>query len=433
MKVAIVGGGLCGLGAAYALAKAGHQTTVFEAQPQLGGQVATFDVGGEPLEIFYHHMFTGDTELLDLLRELGLIGDLEWLDSKVGFFSGGHIYPFVTPLELLRFSPLSLPDRVRLGLLALRLRGRADWQSFEGTTAKEWIKRRAGQRNYDVVWGPLLRGKFGERADDVSMVWFWGKIRVRFTSRQGSAQRERLGYLRGSFGRLVTALEQATRQHGGEARVGAPARRIVVADGRAVGVATDGGEHTDFDAVVATVPNYAFLEMAPDLAGDYAERLRSVAYQGAMCLALTLKRSVMPTYWLNIGDAAMPFVAAIEHTNLISPQRYGGKRVLYLSNYVTTSHRLWQLDADALLAEYVPGLRRLNPAFDASWVEGCRLFKDASGQPVVTTHYSRRLVEHQAPITGLYLANTAQIYPQDRGMNYALRLGRQVAELIAAG
>jgi protoporphyrinogen oxidase len=201
MKVAIVGGGVAGMTAAYRLMQAGHQVELYEAAPALGGLVRTFETKGDPLEAFYHHIFTTDTVIVDLINELGLGSKLTWIDSKVGFFRGGRIWPFVTPKDLLGFKPLPLVDRIRMGLVALYLRRQSNWHGYEEVTAWEWLRKYAGQKVLDVVWGPLLRGKFADQAEEVAMAWLWSKIHLRFASRgDGAKQQEKLGYMLGSFG-----------------------------------------------------------------------------------------------------------------------------------------------------------------------------------------------------------------------------------------
>ncbi|MBI2917068.1 MAG: NAD(P)/FAD-dependent oxidoreductase [Chloroflexi bacterium] len=433
MRVGIVGGGLTGLCAAYTLAQRGHQVTVLERGGELGGQMSTFNTPGEPLERFYHHIFTSDTQFIALVQELGLGPRLVWLDSKVGFFHGGKIYKFVTPGDLLRFSPIGLTDRVRLGLLGMYLRRAKDWRRWEGVTAREWIIRNAGRRNFDVVWGPLLRGKFGASADEIGMPWFWGKIHLRFASRKGLGQRESLGYMMGGFAQVADALAQRIRQAGGEVHTGQEVRRVTVAGGRATGVEVAGrlGErHLDFDAVIATVPSFVALRIAPELSGDYALKLSQGRYQAAVCLVLLLRQRLTPIYWLNISDATVPFVAAIEHTNFVGPEHYGGRHVLYLSNYLAPTEPLAQASREELLEAYLPHLSRLNPGFRPDWVEATYLFNDPSGQPIITTHYSRLVPDLRTPIPGLFLANTTQIYPEDRGLNQSVGLARQVASLV---
>jgi len=429
MKIGIIGGGIAGLSAAYELGKRGYKVALFEKESELGGQVGTFVVEGERLERFYHHIFTSDVDIIKVIAELGLGERLLWLDSKVGFFHRGRIYDFVTPMELLKFRPLGLADRMRLGLVSLYLRRYGNWHSLEGVTAEEWLTRYGGRRSYEVVWGPLLKNKFGESANEIGMVWLWGKIHLRLASRRG--EKESLGYLNGSFGLLIESLRERIINAGGEIYTSSPVDRVVVEGQRATGIQSADREH-HCDAVIATVPSPVFLEMVPHLPADYAAKLAGVRYQGAMVMVLTLKERFSHIYWLNISDASIPFVALVEHTNLVDPSVYGGKRIVYITNYLSKDSPLYSLSADGLLAEYLPHLRKINPEFEPGWVEGCYLFRDDAGQPIITTNYSSRIPEHATPISHLYLANTTQIYPEDRGMNYSVRLGRKVAGLVTA-
>ena len=433
MNIGIVGGGITGLTAGYMLSRQGNSVTIFEKESSPGGQVRTFEVSGERLERFYHHIFTSDVDIVSLIDELGLGQGLAWLNSKVGFFHGGRIYDFVTPLDLARFSPVGITDRVRLGLVSLYLRRCQNWYRFEDVTAHEWLSKRCGRRNYDVIWGPLLRGKFGETADEIGMVWIWGKLRLRFASRAEGMSQERLGYLRGSFGRLVDVLSERVKASGGTIHLGAPVHRITAEDGKVTGLESggDADSYHAFDTIVATVPSAAFLAMAPDLPGDYKTKLQKARYQTAVCLGLIMSKPLSPIYWLNISDPSIPFVAVIEHTNLVDPGRYGGKHVVYVSNYVSPDSPIKQLTAADLLATYVPHLKRINPRFDTDWVEDYHVFSDDAGQPIVGKHYSQEIPDHKTPVSGLYLANTAQIYPEDRGMNYSVRLGTKIHQLVS--
>jgi protoporphyrinogen oxidase len=430
MKVGIIGGGVAGLAAAYRLTQRGHQVALYEAEPTLGGLVRTFEVGGGRLESFYHHLFTTDTTIIDLIDELGLGDRLVWRDSKVGFYHGGRIYDFVTPLDLLRFSPVSLLDRVRLGLAGLWLRRQKNWHRYESITAKEWIIRHVGQRNYEVVWGPLLRGKFGTAHDQVGMVWFWGKIFLRFASRRGGpSQREQLGYLMGSFGAMLDELERRIRATGAVVETDRPVERVLVEDGRAVGLRLAGGEQVDCDAVIAAVSSDVLLKLVPPLPAEYERRLSSVQWQSTLCLILALRNSLSRIYWMNISDPEIPFIAAIEHTNFIEREHYSGHHVLYLSNYLEPTSPLLQMDINELCDLYLPHLRKLNPGFSPDWIEDRWLFQGPAAQPIITTHYSQKIPDHRTPIPGLYLANMAQIYPEDRGQNYSIRMGEQIAEM----
>jgi protoporphyrinogen oxidase len=428
VNIGVIGGGITGLTAAYDLARKGHEVILFEKEPYLGGQASTFEVEGTPLERYYHHIFTGDADMMELMEELGVNERMEWLTSKVGIFYQGEIYDFVTPLDLLRFKPLGFWQRIRAGLVTLYLQRFGDWRKLEDITAEEWIRRYAGGQAYEVIFHPLLRAKFGEYSDQVTMAWLYSKFKDRVGSRSKGLAKELLGYMRGSFQPFLDALADGISTRGGEVQTAAPVAKVKVDGAKVVVVAA--GKSWPLERVIATVPSFVFLEIVPDLPEDYANKLREVSYQAAMCLVLKMKRSLSRIYWLNISDASFPFVGAIEHTNLIPPENYGGKHLLYLSNYVSNSDPLYSASAEELLAHYLPSLRKINPDFGPDWVEEMWLYRDDAAQPIITCGYSRRLPSYETPVEGLYLANTTQIYPQDRGMNYSVRLGRTVSGLV---
>ena len=435
MRVGIIGAGAAGLAAAYELGLQGHRAAVYERADFLGGQASTFDVGGARLEKGYHHWFTSDTDIVDLTHEIGLGHQVRWIDSSVGTLWDGRIYPFVTPMDLLKFTPLSLLDRMRLGLTTLYLQRQKDFRKYEGITADEWLRRHSGKRGYEVFWGPMLRGKFGDDYyKDVGMAWMWGKVQTRVKSRGKGMVKEKLGYPIGSFGEVFDALADRAREQGGEVHLSAAVERVDARDGKSVGmrVALDGGSARNerFDAVIATTPSYLFPRLVDGLPADYLRRLTDVNYMAAVLVILVLDRPLTKVYWLNVADRSIPFVAAIEHTNLIGPEHYGGKHIVYLSNYLSTDHPMFRMGHDEILREYLPHLRKINPDFNPSWIETSYHHRVGAAQPIIGTNYSERIPAHRTPFRGLYLANTTQVYPEDRGTNYSVRMGREVARMV---
>ncbi len=434
MRVGIIGAGAAGLAAAYEFGKQGHTALVYESAPFVGGQASTFDVGGARLEKGYHHWFTSDTDILDLTEEIGLGDRIRWIDSTVGTLCDGRIYDFVTPLDLLKFTAISLPDRIRLGLTTLYLQRQKDYRKYESVTADEWLRRYTGDGGYEVFWGPMMRGKFGEQFyREVGMAWVWGKIQTRVKSRSKSMLKEKLGYPIGSFGEVFDVLADRVREQGGEVHTGTAVQRIETQYGRARGLTLSRGgetERIDCDAVLATTPSYIFPSIAPPLPDAYLARLTGVNYMAAVLVILILDRPLTDVYWLNVSDRSIPFVAVIEHTNLIPPEHYEGKHIVYLSNYLTTDNPLYRMSHEELLAEYVPHLRKINPQFDASWIETSYHHRVGAAQPIIGVNYGERMPAHRTPTAGLYLANTTQVYPEDRGTNYSVRMGREVAQMM---
>ena len=434
MRVGIIGGGVAGLAAAYHLTKEGHFAEVFEVAPFLGGQASTFDVFGGQLERGYHHLFVSDTEISDLIQELGLGGKLAWLESTVGFYHGGKIWDFASPMDLLRFKPLPFLDRIRVGFWTFILQKTKSYSKFEGVTARDWLSKRMGRRGYEVIWEPLLRGKFGEFYDKIGMTWIWNKVTLRVASRKGVGQVEHLGYPMGSFGEVIEVLAERIAQQGGVVHTSASVTQIVDADGSAttMEVQLEGGEteRREYDAIIATTPSYVFTRLAPAMPPEYQSKLEDVDYLSAVLMVLVMDRPFTNKYWMNIADPNMPFVALIEHTNLIDKELYGGKHILYISNYPSRDNELYQMSGDELMDLFVPHLQKINPDFERSWVIEYHHHRVDGAQPIVGVNYGAGIPDHRTPLQGLYLANTTQIYPEDRGTNYSVRMGRQVAQMV---
>ncbi len=426
MRVAIVGGGITGMSAAYELRKRGVPCAIFERDETLGGLAGSFRVNGVYLEKFYHHIFTSDTAIAELIAELGLGEDLEWKPTVTSYYAN-RIYRMATPLDLLRFTPISFADRIRLGLLAVRARLPVrDWKTLEAITAKEWLIRMAGEGVYNGVWEPLLRGKFGSYADEVAAVWMWNKLKLRGGSR-GKDQAENLGYLRGGFGRVIDAFEQRLREMGVAIHTGAPVDEVRIENGTASGVVV-GDQFQPFDRVLVTTAPTILTDIAPGLPQDYRARLRRILYLANVCFVMKLKHSLSDTYWLNLSDPSIPFVAIVEHTNLQRAEEYGGHHLVYLSRYMAPNDPYYAMPTDQMFEAYLPHIQKLFPAFRPDWVEQYWTWRERYTQPVITRHYSELKPDFRTPVENLWLSCMAQVYPEDRGMNYAVVYGRKVVE-----
>ena len=432
MNIGVIGAGAAGLAAGYDLSNAGHRVTVFESAPFIGGQASTIEVGGGRLERGYHHLFTNDHAIIELIEEIGLSDELKWFPSRVGTYASGRVYRTTTPLDLLRFGALPLYDRIKLGLFALRLQRLGDWRSLESFTADEWLRERLGGKAYEVVWNPLLRGKFGDSYDQVGMPWFWSKIQTRFASRK-TVGGEQLGYPMGSFDSVFDEVARRIGLAGGQILLETPVERVEVSGEGVTGLTArrpDGTKHEEkFDVVVSTVPSYHFPELV-DLPAAYKSKLDAVHYLAAVVIILELDRPLTNIYWMNIADHNVPFLGIIEHTNLIPRELYGGRYVAYLTNYLDRHDEMFGLTPDELLGRYLPHLRKFNPEFERSWIKRVHYNSVSAAQPIIGANYSSRMPDHRTPFKRLYLANTTQIYPEDRGTNYSVRMGREVAGMV---
>ncbi|MGI8548774.1 MAG: FAD-dependent oxidoreductase [Gemmatimonadaceae bacterium] len=429
-RVAVIGGGFAGLSAAWELVRAGHDVVVIERDDEVGGLAGSFPVGGTRLEKFYHHWFTNDLHVSDLVRELGAEGNIVYRPTRTGMYFANQSFRLSSPADVLRFTPLGPIDRIRLGLLALRARRVKDWRPLEHLTAEEWLIKLGGRDVYRVVWEPLLNGKFGPYARDVSAVWFWNKLKLRGGSRDRSGA-EMLAYYRGGFAALAEELAKAIVSMGGVIRTGVGATGLVVEDGAVTGVRTDDGV-IEADAVIATTALPIFADLVEGHASpEYVGSLRAVEYLANVCVVLELDRSLSETYWLNVNEPGFPFVGVIEHTNFEPTSTYNGRHIVYLSKYLPESAELYQMPDEEVVAYCLPYLKRMFPEFDRDWILAAHVWRARYSQPVVVKEYSKLIPSVDTPIPGLYLATMAQVYPEDRGTNYAIREGRQLGQRLA--
>jgi protoporphyrinogen oxidase len=336
-----------------------------------------------------------------------------------------------TPKDVLQFKPLSLLNRIRLGYVALAARRVKHWKLLEKQTAKEWLLRSCGKQVYRVVWEPLLIGKFGEFADEVSAVWFWNKLKLRGGSRSDGGK-EVLAYYKGGFAALADQTVDAIRDKGGIVEFQQGATGLRLENGRAVGVETADG-FVPADAVLMTIPLPIVADLLqPHLPADYVARLRKIRYLSNVCVVLELTHSLSSIYWLNVNDPSFPFVAVIEHTNFEPTSSYEGRHIVYLSKYLPPSAALYKATDEEVTEIALKALESMFPDFDRNWVSGSHLWRADYSQPIIERNYSELIPDTQAPIDNIFISTMAQVYPEDRGTNYAVRNGFAAAELIAA-
>lgn len=428
MKIAIIGAGITGLTAAYRLSQCGHCVTVVEEGSTLGGLASAFQAGDEHLDRFYHHVFTSDLAFAQLIQELGLTGQLEWFEPKNAVFIENRLFPFTSPMDLLRFTPLSFISRIKTGMLTLTSRFIKDYTPFERITARDWLIERAGRDSYDKVWGPLLESKFDRDASRVSGTWIWNKFKLRGSSRGKNISKEQLGYMRGSFALTAQRLAERVGQSGGAVLTGKPITGIIRnPDGRFIlkGVAED----KSFDRVLFTAAPQILATLETPLSPEYKQSLIKLESKANLCLALELKNSLSPYYWITVAQKDIPFVLVIEHTRLVGLRGYGS-HIVYLSRYIDASDPLFNKSDDEITDIFLEGLKKLFPGFDRDDVKRATLSRAYYAQPLVVQDYSTLIPSIKTPVEGLYLASMPQIYPEDRGINYAVRLGFQASDEI---
>lgn len=423
----IIGGGFTGLAAAYEYSLAGKKVCLLESESELGGLCGTFEVlPGIRLEKFYHHWFTSDTGALDICRELGLGEKLKSKNSNTGLYYANSRFRLSSPLDLLKLKAIPFLDRVRTGLMVLAARQIKDWRTLENQSAEDWIIKHGGRKAFDVIWRPLLQGKFGIEAANISAVWFWNKLKLRGGSRNDKGAEELL-YLEGGFQVLIDAIKNFILSRGSDIRVGTPVEKILVEDASVVGVQLT-SSRVETKKVLSTVHLPTFLDICPQLPSEYREKLLQLRYLGNICLVLRLKQKLSDTYWLNVADPSFPFVGVIEHTNFDRPKGFPeNESIAFISKYLSTKEDLFKMSDSEYFKFCLPHIKKIFPNFSEDWVSGYSLWRANYSQPVIVKNYSDLIPPLETPISGLFLATMAQVYPEDRGTSYAIDSGRKAA------
>jgi protoporphyrinogen oxidase len=428
MKIAIIGAGFGGLSAAYDLSKNGHDVTVFEAAGHVGGLAAGFK---EPhwdwsVEHFYHHWFQSDAHMLGLIEELGLSSKVIFPRPYTVVLHQGRWYPFDSIPNALRYPGLGWGvNKVRFGLVGVYLRLTNQWKSLETVTVDSWMRKYAGEKVYSQMWEPLVIGKFGEKyAKQVNMAWLWARLKARTT---------RLGTYQGGFQAFADDFAAILAEMGVTIKLDTPVEAITPnADGKLT-LKTSQAEEITFHQVLVTTSPGLLSRMAPDLPEPYLRGLLELKSMGAVVLTMSLKHQLSEDgyYWFNMPkNAGFPFLALVEHTNYVSPEHFGGEHILYAGDYLDPDHEYFSLSKEDLLERFLSAIQRINPKFSRDWVIKTWVHRTKYAQPVPLVNHSRNIPEIQTPIPGLFFASMSQVYPWDRGTNFAVEIGREAARMM---
>ena len=428
-QIAIIGAGMAGLAAAYDLNRAGYQVTIYEAAPEVGGLASGFRARNWDwsLEKFYHHWFQSDKHMLGFIEELGWSDKVIFPRPYTVVYFKGQFYPLDSIPEAAKFTlrHFSIVDFFRFGAAGAYLRLTPRWRPLERTTADAWMRKYVGENVYNALWRPMLIGKFGdENLNVVNMAWFWARLKTRTT---------RLGTYSGGFQAFLDQLADLLRSKGVDIRLDCPVTGInQIPGGQAtrLQIGTSTGSE-DYDAVISSSSPLAMSRLAPDLPDSYTANLRNLKSMGAVVLILTLKHRLTQYYWHNLPkEAGFPYLAMVEHTNYIPPKHYGGDHIIYCGDYLQPDHAYFDLSKEEILARFLPSLVRFNPNFDPTWVTDSWLFKTRYAQPVPPVNQSQNIPPLRTPVPGLYFASMSQVYPWDRGTNFAVEIGRRVAGML---
>ena len=425
-KVAIIGAGIGGLTATLGLMKKGYQVTVYEKGARAGGLAGGFrhPDWDWSVEFFYHHWFRSDKAILNLIKELGLSQKVQFHHPKTVMFHKGSFFPLDSVMAVLKFPGFSFFEKMRFGLVTAYIRFIATWKPLEKITAHEWLLKYYGDKIYRINFEPMLKGKFGEYYQQVPMSWFWARFKARSSD---------LGTYKGGFQAFFDDFSNILSKRGAAIHFNTGVEKIEEHPGDKVTLVIEGVKE-QYDKVIVTTSPASFAQLAPQLPQEYINTIHQGKSIGAVVLLLSLKYPLSKEkyYWYNLPKSReFPFLSLVEHTNFLSSDHFGGSHLLYCGDYLPQNHEYFQLTKQELIERFLPSLKKINPDFDSNWITESWLFRQAYAQPIPFLEHSKNLLPITTPLKNVFLITMSQVYPWDRGTNYAVDLmEKSIAKIL---
>ena len=426
-NIAVLGAGPMGLSVAYQLVKDGYTPVIFEADDRVGGMTASFDFNGLSIERFYHFHCNSDEAFLKLLDELGISDQMNWVETKMGYWFQNHLQEWGNPLALFKFKGLSFIAKIRYGLHVFisSKRKKDNWNSLDQIDATRWIKQWVGKEAYNILWKNLFKYKFYDYADNLSAAWVWSRIRRIGTSRS-SIFREKLGYLNGGSDTLLKELKSYIEKNGGEFRLSTPVLKVEISNLAVKGVHLS-NTFEDFDTIISTIPLTYVPKIMPDLPVDLLQQFSSIKNIAVVCVIVKLKRKLSNNFWLNVNDEDMDIPGLVEYTNL----RPMNNHIVYVPFYMPGEHPKYADSDQVFLDKVKKYLKKINNNLcDEDFID-IRASRYRFAQPICPPNFLENLPPVKLQVKGLWVADTSYYYPEDRGISESISFGRMIGKRIA--
>lgn len=379
----------------------------------------------------YHVTLLSDVHTRNLARELGLDEDFRWVETKTGFYTGGQLYSMSDTLEFLRFPPLNLLDKLRLGGTIFYASRIKNWRRLEKISVADWLQRWSGRRTFAKMWLPLLRAKLGESYTKVSAAFIWATIARMYAARRTGLKREMFGYVRGGYANFLLRFAEKLGENGVTLRLNHRLAQVLRQDDSTFSVTCqhDGQEVSEkFDRVVLTIPASVAANACPQLSDKEKARLQAIEYQGIVCASVLLKKPLGPYYVTNITDDFVPFTAVIEMSALVDRAEFGGHALVYLPKYVAPDDAIFEESDESLRARFTAALAQMYPHFTPSDVIAWQVSRVRQVFPLPTLDYSSRLPEAQTSLPGLTIINSAHIVNGTLNVNETIQLAENAVK-----
>jgi protoporphyrinogen oxidase len=426
----IVGGGFLGMTLAHRLVQQGKRVTLFEGGDHLGGLASAWHIGDVVWDRHYHVTLLSDTYLRSLLAELGLEKEIQWVETRTGFYTDGKLYSMSNTLEFLRFPPLSLFDKLRLGATIFYASRITDWKKLEKIPVTQWLKQWSGSHTLEKIWLPLLRAKLGENYKKASAAFIWACIARMYAARRTGLKKEMFGYVPGGYARVLDRFAAVLGEEKVSTKFRHVAKRVEPDQNGGVRIEFGNGNSETFDQVVLTMAAPIAARVCPRLSKDEKSRLQGIQYQGIICASLLLRQPLANFYVTNITDSWVPFTAVIEMSALVDRKQFGGNSLVYLPKYLTPDDPAFSLSDQELEQMFVDALLRMYPHLGRSDVLCFRVSRVRYVVAISTLDYSEHLPPMKTSIPGVHIVNSAHIVNGTLNVNETIQLGEKAAAIF---
>lgn len=427
----IVGGGMLGLALANHLRKAGQRVTVLEAAPSFGGLASAWQLGPITWDQFYHVILLSDSIVHDLLHELDLAHEFVGVETKTGFYTDGQLYSMSNSLEFLKFPPLDIISKLRLGWTIFYASKLKNWRALEQISVVDWLTRHSGRRTVEKIWQPLLRAKLGESYRFTSAAFIWATIARMYAARRSGMKKELFGYVRGGYAKILDRLTNYLSDCGVELCPNAPVRTIH-RDGEGLQVSLHNDTILQFDRVVVTTTSQLAASMISGLTSHEIDQLRKVQYQGIVCASLLLKSPLSKFYVTNITESWVPFTAVIEMSALVDRAVLSGHSLVYLPKYVNPYDLIFQERDEIIRERFLTALEKMYPHFHRDDVLAFQVARVRNVFAIPTLNYSQQVPPFSTSVPGVFVVNSAQIVNGTLNVNEILQLAEHALPTLLA-
>jgi len=427
---AIIGGGMLGMTLALRLIQQGQKVTIYESSDKAGGLTSSWKMDDIVWDRFYHVILMSDLHTRKILKEIGLENQINWVETKTGFYSEGKLYSMSNLIEYFRFPPINLIDKFRLGITIFVASRIKDWKAMENRLVEDWLKKWSGKNVFEKIWLPLLKAKLGENYKATSASFIWSTIQRMYAARRSGLKKEMFGYVNGGYENINEQFVSHLVKAGVEFKFNSMVTDVSKNSTSMIEIELKNGELSVYDKVISTLPSTISAKIAPGISEIEKQQHNSIKYLGVICASVILKKKLSDFYVTNITDKNTPFTGVIEMTALINPKEVNDLHLIYLPKYVNSDDALLDLPEEKLSQSFLNDFLKMYPSLNSSDVMFCGVSKARYVFSLPTLNYSDNLPDIKTSIENYFIINSAQIINGTLNVNETIQVAEKKLEQI---